>query len=154
MEKEHADNAGQSAELLVNDIHKKKSPRAVPMDDDIHKRLKKLADDNHKTMKEFQAAMVNFFWRTGIDPFDVRNENVGAAIRGLDKRFVSFIKTQEKELLNPILDGLTMVSKKQEEEALSADKYLKAILSRVHAVYEIMKNLKTEEPKKVEKPQA
>lgn len=77
----------------------------IALEPTAHKDLQSLAIDSKKSMKEYAGAMIHFFKRTGLDPYQ-KHENSASAIKALDKRFVSFIKEQENKILIPMADKL------------------------------------------------
>lgn len=77
----------------------------IAVEPTAHKDLQSLAIDSKKSMKEYAGAMIHFFKRTGLDPYQ-KHENTASAIKALDKRFVSFIKEQENKILIPMSDKL------------------------------------------------
>jgi hypothetical protein len=46
--------------------------------------------------------MIYYFKNTGIDPKDAVNKNPSAMVSALDKRIVSFMKVQERDILKPL----------------------------------------------------
>ncbi len=55
--------------------------------------------------------MILYFYRTGHDPEDLKVEGSTEAIKKLDKRLISFIRTQEKEKLAPMLEEIGLANK-------------------------------------------
>lgn len=120
-----------------------------------HAHLKKLAKRHGKSIKELTEQMINYFRRTDIDPSDVSFKSSADAIKSLDKRLIGFIKTQEKEKLNPLLDevsiavaklnamtgskGVQNIKNEPEDFHKEQLKYLKAIYGRTDFLYKKMR---------------
>ena len=49
-------------------------------------------------------SMILYFKRTGINPMDGIKENPSSMIKVLDKRIVSFLRVQERDILKPMRD--------------------------------------------------
>ena len=87
------------------------SKKAVPLELDTHAKLVEICKKKNTTIKDFTAQMVDYFYRTGIDPSAEANTNLKEAIKELRKennRVIGFIKQQEKTKLNPILDQMAV----------------------------------------------
>jgi hypothetical protein len=75
-----------------------------------HQQLERLGDKLGLSNKELISVMVQFFAVTKLDPRypkadspDVALKKLTDKVDALDKRFIGFIREQEKELLKPIL---------------------------------------------------
>jgi len=75
-----------------------------------YKQLAKLADGQGVSLKEMIHLMVTYFQVTKANPADPQNDIPGLGIKkltekveALDKRFIGFVREQEKDLLKPIL---------------------------------------------------
>ena len=70
------------------------------------------------TLGEFVLHSAEYFRKTGIDPSKSGIESPYKAIKELEKRVgqvVAFIKTQEQEKLNPLLEQLIFLTQKLDE---------------------------------------
>ncbi|RXG16553.1 BfmA/BtgA family mobilization protein [Leeuwenhoekiella aestuarii] len=67
-----------------------------------HKALKKLSETYNLSFYKMVEEMINYFSKTGIDPSKPKNESPTRALKELDKRLISFIKAQERDILKPI----------------------------------------------------
>jgi hypothetical protein len=67
-----------------------------------HKDLKKLAEDHGRSMGKFTEEMILFMKKTGTDPQVINGKSASEMIKVIDKRIVSFFKTQEQDILYPI----------------------------------------------------
>lgn len=72
--------------------------------------FERLAESYGLTNKGLLEAMLRYFKATKADPRNPKAEHPTEAIKALDKRFVSFIRQQEKEVLKPMHDEMTQVA--------------------------------------------
>ena len=101
------------------------SKKAVPLELDTHAKLVDICKKKNVNIKDFTAHMVDYFYRTGIDPGDEANTNLKEAIKELRKennRVIGFIKQQEKTKLDPILDQMAVGYRTFKEQAGTLDK--------------------------------
>ncbi len=78
--------------------------KSILIDVKSYKDLTSLSEENNTSKKGFIEASIVYFKKTGINPKDFKNESPSILIKAIDKRIVSFIKTQEKNISMPILD--------------------------------------------------
>jgi arsenate reductase-like glutaredoxin family protein len=84
----------------------------IAVDEHTHKEAKKLCKTHDISLGELVQHSVIYFKKTGINPSDADNESPIKAIKELDKhvgQVVGFIKTHEKEKLNPLLEYLLVL---------------------------------------------
>ncbi|MBP1838638.1 BfmA/BtgA family mobilization protein [Formosa algae] len=62
-------------------------------------------------------SMILYFKRTGINPVEAINENPAAMVKALDKRIVSFLKVQERDILKPLRTDIFEYSKEQKSQS-------------------------------------
>lgn len=67
-----------------------------------HKELKKLAEEHNKPIGKFTEEMILFFKKTGNDPSVINGKSASEMIKVIDRRIVSFFKTQERDILHPM----------------------------------------------------
>lgn len=67
-----------------------------------HKEIVKLSESFDMPIGRLTENMITYFKRTGINPKDAINENPSAMVKALDKRIISFMKVQERDILKPI----------------------------------------------------
>jgi len=67
-----------------------------------HKDLKKLADEYNRNIGSFTEDMILFFKKTGTDPQAIKGRSATEMIKVIDRRIVSFFKTQEQDILVPM----------------------------------------------------
>ncbi|RAJ90052.1 hypothetical protein LX87_05531 [Larkinella arboricola] len=72
--------------------------------------FERMAESYGLTNKGLLEAMLRYFKATKADPRNPKAEHPTEAIKALDKRFVSFIRQQEKEVLKPMHDEMTQVA--------------------------------------------
>ena len=71
-----------------------------------HKEIKALAKTLGSPIGALVEAMIAYFKKTGINPRDAINENPSVMIKALDKRIVSFLRVQERDILKPMRDEI------------------------------------------------
>mgnify|MGYP000280072074 CR=1 FL=1 len=67
-----------------------------------HKEILKLSQAFSLPIGRLVEEMIIYFKKTGINPKDAINENPSAMVKALDKRIVSFMKVQERDILKPM----------------------------------------------------
>lgn len=67
-----------------------------------HDKLQKLADKSGLTKLAFFIHMVDYFYKSKKDPRDLNDEMLKNAINKKTDNIISFIKTQEQDLLIPL----------------------------------------------------
>ena len=60
--------------------------------------------------------MIYYFKKTGIDPKDAVNKDPSLMVAALDKRIVSFLKVQERDILKPLRQDVFNYQNAQKEE--------------------------------------
>ncbi|MFD2827617.1 BfmA/BtgA family mobilization protein [Leeuwenhoekiella polynyae] len=81
-----------------------------------HKELTKLSEVYNLKYYELVEEMIGYFKKTGINPKESKNENPSRALKELDKRMVSFLKVQERDILKPLRQEVYEYSKDQKQE--------------------------------------
>lgn len=76
--------------------------KSIQIQEKHHKELKKLSESLGQSYGKLVEKMILYFKRTGIDPDDLKNESPSHKIQQLDKRLVSFLKVQERDILKPL----------------------------------------------------
>lgn len=95
-------------------MNEKQPDKHIVISQAIYPKFDKLAKAYGLTNKGLLEAMINYFEQTKADPRDPKADNPTDAIKALDKRFIGFIREQEKRLLTPILDEMRVVVKQLE----------------------------------------
>jgi hypothetical protein len=76
--------------------------KSISINEKPHKELSKLSESlglNYGTLVE---EMIYYFKKTGIDPKDAVHKDPSAMVTALDRRIVSFLKVQERDILKPL----------------------------------------------------
>ncbi|WP_051935874.1 BfmA/BtgA family mobilization protein [Salegentibacter sp. Hel_I_6] len=76
--------------------------KSIQIQEKHHKDLQKLSESLGQSYGKLVEKMILYFKRTGIDPDDLKNESPSHKIQQLDKRLVSFLKVQERDILKPL----------------------------------------------------
>ena len=76
--------------------------KSIIINQNAHKELSKLSESLRMQYGSLVEAMILYFKRTGIDPKDALNQNPSVMVKALDKRIVSFMKVQERDILKPL----------------------------------------------------
>jgi mRNA-degrading endonuclease RelE of RelBE toxin-antitoxin system len=76
--------------------------KSIIIKETAHKELKKLSESLRMQYGSLVEAMIFYFKNTGIDPKNAINQNPSVMVKALDKRIVSFMKVQEKDILKPL----------------------------------------------------
>jgi len=70
--------------------------------------FERMAESYGLTNKGLLEAMMRYFKATKADPREPKADNPTDAIKALDKRLISFIRQQEKDILRPIQDEMKL----------------------------------------------
>ncbi|CAH0335479.1 hypothetical protein DNC80_12170 [Flavobacterium sp. SOK18b] len=100
--------------------------KSILIQEKPHKELAKLSESlglNYGTLVE---EMIYYFKKTGINPKDAVNKDPSAMVSALDKRIVSFMKVQERDILKPLRQD---VFNYQNSQKIEIDK-LKDLIER------------------------
>ena len=81
-----------------------------------HSELEKLAEILGMNYGNLVSEMIYYFKKTGIHPKDPINKNPSTMISSLDKRIVSFLKVQERDILKPLRQDVFNYQNLQKEE--------------------------------------
>lgn len=100
--------------------------KSILIQEKPHKELAKLSESlglNYGTLVE---EMIYYLKKTGINPKDAVNKDPSAMVSALDKRIVSFMKVQERDILKPLRQD---VFNYQNSQKIEIDK-LKDLIER------------------------
>lgn len=78
---------------------------------EAHHTLTVLAAKKQRSLKDYVEQTINYFHMLGLDPKEIDSESIRAEIKKLDTRIVSFFRTQEKQMIQPLLEELSIISK-------------------------------------------
>lgn len=76
--------------------------KSIAIEEKPHSELIKLAKALNMNLGALIHEMIYYFKKTGIDPKDAVNKDPSAMVTALDKRIVSFMKVQERDILKPL----------------------------------------------------
>ena len=92
------------------------SNKSVIIDEKAHLELVKLSKTFKMNYGSFVSEMIYYFKKTGVDPKEAQNKNPSELIGTLDRRIVSFIKVQERDILKPLRQEVFNYQNIQKEE--------------------------------------
>lgn len=92
------------------------SKKSVLISEYHHKELGKLSEAFNLNYYRLLEEMITYFKKTGINPTDAKNENPSKGLKELDKRMISFLKVQERDILKPLRQEVYSYSKYQNEQ--------------------------------------
>ena len=90
--------------------------KSIIINQKAHKELTKISNEHNCSYGSLVESMIYYFKRTGINPNNAINENPSTMVKALDKRIVSFLKVQERDILKPLRSEVYEYSKKQNEK--------------------------------------
>ena len=118
----------------------------IAIDGRTHKEAKTLCKTLGFNLGELVQHSVQYFKKTGIDPSKADSESPHKVVKELEKRIgqlVAFIKTQEQEKMNPLLENL-IILKHQMEDILKklpqAERFETAITTGNKAIILLIEN--------------
>ncbi|WP_417443278.1 BfmA/BtgA family mobilization protein [Joostella sp.] len=76
--------------------------KSIIINQKAHKELTKISNEHNCSYGSLVESMIYYFKRTGINPNNAINENPSTMVKALDKRIVSFLKVQERDILKPL----------------------------------------------------
>lgn len=90
--------------------------KSIIIDEKAHVELGKLSESLRMNLGALIQEMIYYFKKTGIDPKDAVNKNPALMVAALDKRIVSFLKVQERDILKPLRQDVFNYQNAQKEE--------------------------------------
>ncbi|AUC84913.1 hypothetical protein CW731_06230 [Polaribacter sp. ALD11] len=97
-----------------------------------HKELVKISKTFGSQYGDLIESMILYFKKTGINPVEAINENPAAMVKVLDKRIVSFLKVQERDILKPLRNEVYQNSKEQKEQFSNLSKWVKDAIIKIN----------------------
>ena len=104
--------------IIINEFH--------------HKELVKISNVFGAKYGDFTESMILYFKKTGINPLEAKNENPATMIKSLDKRIVSFLKVQERDILKPLRNEIFEYSSEQKKQYENLSKWVKDAIIKVN----------------------
>jgi hypothetical protein len=89
--------------------------------------FERMADSYGLTNKALLESMIRYFQATKADPRDPKADNPTDAIKALDKRLISFIRQQEKQILKPMHDNIMLLDESSRDNMKTVNTYMKVI---------------------------
>lgn len=90
-------------------IKNKTDRKSLSLSLGTHQQLERMAQKMDMSMKDLITIMLHYFAVTGLDPRQPKADDPATALKkltdkvdSLDKRFIGFIREQEKEILKPM----------------------------------------------------
>ena len=118
--------------------------KSILIDEKPHSELRKLSEALHMNLGTLIQEMIYYFKKTGIDPKDAVNKDPSSMVIALDKRIVSFMKVQERDILKPLRQD---VFNYQNSQKIEIDKLKDIIEKQINNQSE---NIRTTEKKYLE----
>jgi len=112
--------------------------KSIIIDEKSHAELGKLSESLRMNLGALIQEMIYYFKKTGIDPKDAVNKNPSLMVAALDKRIVSFLKVQERDILKPLRQDVFNYQNAQKEEIskliISINKFSDQHLERTNEI--------------------
>lgn len=102
--------------------------KSIIIDPKAHSELTKLSESLRMNYGTLVQEMIYYFKKTGIDPKNAVNNNPSVMVAALDKRIVSFLKVQERDILKPLRQDVFNYQKAQKEETVKLIKEINEVL--------------------------
>ncbi|WP_461102974.1 BfmA/BtgA family mobilization protein [Spirosoma koreense] len=101
--------------------------KSVDIAPEFYEDFTRLADQYGLTNKALLEAMISYFKATKADPRDAKADNPTDAIKALDKRLISFIRQQEKQILKPMHDNMAALHNNTQADMQTINKFMKLV---------------------------
>lgn len=128
----------------------------IAVSEQTHKEVKTLCKTLEINLGEFVKSSTHYFKRTGIDPSKSDIESPHKVVKELERRIgqvIAFIKTQERDKLNPLLEHLVILSRALKdtlEKAPKEETFIK-VMNRVSEMEEAEQKNHLEQMKEQQK---
>jgi len=97
-----------------------------------HKELVKISKTFGSQYGDLIESMILYFKKTGINPVEAINENPAAMVKVLDKRIVSFLKVQERDILKPLRNEVYQYSSEQKKQFNDLSIWIKEVIVKLN----------------------
>lgn len=116
-----------------------------------HKELVKISKVFGAPYGDLVQSMILYFKRTGINPVEAINENPATMVKALDKRIVSFLKVQERDILKPLRTESFQYSNEQKKQFHELSLWIKDVVVKLNDYDKNRTQLITSELGKIER---
>ncbi|OCK44207.1 hypothetical protein BA195_05855 [Tenacibaculum soleae] len=106
--------------------------KSIIIDEFHHKELVKISNVFGAKYGDFTESMILYFKKTGINPLETTNDNPATMIKVLDKRIVSFLKVQERDILKPLRNEIFEYSAEQKKQYENLSKWIQDAIIKVN----------------------
>jgi hypothetical protein len=115
--------------------------KSIIIDQRAHNELGKLSESLRINYGSLVEEMIYYFKKTGIDPKDAINKNPSDMVAALDKRIISFMKVQERDILKPLRQDVFNYQNLHKEESIKLINAINKLLNQhSERMNEIKKN--------------
>ena len=97
-----------------------------------HKELVKISKTFGSQYGDLIGSMIIYFKKTGINPLEAINENPATMVKVLDKRIISFLKVQERDILKPLRNEIYQYSSEQRKQYDDLSKWVKDTIIKIN----------------------
>lgn len=104
--------------------------KSIIIDLKSHVELTRLSESLRMNYGSLVEQMIYYFKKTGIDPKDAINQNPSVMVSALDKRIVSFLKVQERDILKPLRQDVFNYQNLQKEETTKLTTAINKLLNQ------------------------
>ncbi len=116
-----------------------------------HKELVKISKVFGVPYSDLVQSMILYFKKTGINPVEAINENPATMVKALDKRIVSFLKVQERDILKPLRSESYQYSNEQKKQFQDLSKWIKEVIIKLNNYEKNRTEIVTSKLDKIEK---
>lgn len=133
-----------------------KANKSVRFDSDTDLKFSKLSEKLGRSKQELFGQMVDYFYKSKKDPADLNDELLKKELGQGINRIISFIKTQEKEALSPMLADLTQLQRTltrlngQYEQFFQSDEQQQVTGFFIHTQRRLLKEHQTQQQQQQE----
>ncbi len=127
--------------------------KSIAIDEQAHKEVKAVCKTLGLNIGEFVLYSATYFKKTGIDPSKDESESPHKVVKELERRIgqvIAYIKTHEKDKLNPLLESLIILSRQMEDTIQKAPKSerFEHVLKQINEMVDADQNHHVEQLKK------
>ena len=124
--------------------------KSIIIDEFHHKELAKISKTFGSQYGNLIESMIQYFKRTGINPLEAINENPATLVKVLDKRIISFIRAQERDILKPFRNEVYQYSTEQKIQYDHLAGWVKDAIKTINEYDSSRTNLIVQELKNIE----